>query len=73
MGPSLSSGFQSGASFLIGFFVSLFDLEPGFFAPTRSIAKPARVGAVKVWPGKGGVRRKVGAAANFCACVKPTR
>ena len=28
--------------------VSLFDLESRFFAPTRSIAKPARVGAVKV-------------------------
>jgi hypothetical protein len=28
--------------------VSLFDLESRFFAPTRSIAKPARAGAVKV-------------------------
>jgi hypothetical protein len=28
--------------------VSLFDLESRFFAPTRSIAKSARAGAVKV-------------------------
>ena len=28
--------------------VSLFDLESRFFAPTRSIARPARAGAVKV-------------------------
>ena len=31
--------------------VSLFDLESRFFAPTRSIAKPARAGAVKVGRG----------------------
>ena len=44
MGPFLSSGF-SAASFLIGFFVRS---GTRFFAPTRSIAKPARAGAVKV-------------------------
>ena len=45
MGPFLSSGFRAAyLSFLIG----LFDLKSRFFAPTRSIAKPARAGAVKV-------------------------
>ena len=47
MGPFFSSGF-SAAIFLAFLTVSLFDLESRFFAPTRSIAKPARAGAVKV-------------------------
>src|SRR5882762_3427182 len=34
--------------FFVFLTVSLFDLESRFFAPTRSIAKPARAGAVKV-------------------------
>ena len=45
MGAFLSSGFEAGHVVLI---VSLFDLESRFFAPTRSIAKPARAGAFKV-------------------------
>src|SRR3979490_3335758 len=35
-------------SSLLPLAVSLFDLESRFFVPTRSIAKPARAGAVKV-------------------------
>ena len=42
--------------------VSLFDLESRFFAPTRSIAKPARAGAVKV-----------GRRTNLSACSAPAR
>ena len=38
--------------------VSLFDLQSRFFAPTRSIAKPARAGAVKV-----------GRRTNLAACI----
>ena len=34
--------------FLLSSSVSLFDLESRFFAPTHSIARPARAGAVKV-------------------------
>jgi hypothetical protein len=45
MGPFLSSGF--GAAHLFPSSVSLFDLGSRFFAPTRSIAEPARAGAVK--------------------------
>src|SRR6516165_4567851 len=41
--------FQSGdLFFLLSSSVSLFDLESRFFAPTHSIARPARAGAVKV-------------------------
>jgi hypothetical protein len=40
-------GFRSGASFFLDS-VSLFDLKSRFFAPTRSITKLARAGAVKV-------------------------
>src|SRR5450631_3844556 len=47
MGLSKSSTYFT--AFLTSFIpVSLFDLESRFFAPTRSIAKPARAGAVKV-------------------------
>src|SRR6266404_5692326 len=46
MGSLLSSGFRAAISLSCS--VSLFDLESRFFAPTRSIAKPARAGAVKV-------------------------
>jgi hypothetical protein len=50
---------QSGDLFLT---VSLFDLESRFFAPTRSIAKPPRAGAVKV-----------GRRTNLSACSAPAR
>src|SRR6266567_8626855 len=47
MGLLLSSGFGMAAQ-VCPLSVSLFDLKARFFAPTRSIAKPARAGAVKV-------------------------
>ena len=48
-GAFIVKRFQSSdLSFLLSRSVSLFDVESRFFAPTRSIAKPARAGAVKV-------------------------
>jgi hypothetical protein len=48
-GAFIVKRFQSNdLSFLLSRSVSLFDVESRFFAPTRSIAKPARAGAVKV-------------------------
>ena len=48
-GAFIVKRFQSSdLSFLLSRSVSLFDVESRFFAPTRSIAKPARARAVKV-------------------------
>ena len=56
--------FESGdLSFSLYRSVSLFDLESRFFAPTRSIARPARAGAVKV-----GRRSNL---ASYCALARP--